>query len=110
MLWGPPRSTLTDTLFPFTTLFRSDPRLPGLSGLLVTADVLAAAGGTGDRHGRAIPGPGSWNHGVRSRPRGRRRAAKALQRDRRRRQGTAYSSPTPPAHVDRKSARLNSSH
>src|SRR3546814_11908011 len=38
----PPRSTLTDTLFPYTTLFRSSP------------------GGAADRHarGQAQPGPG----------------------------------------------------
>src|SRR3546814_4788860 len=39
MILRPPRSTRTDTLFPYTTLFRSDyhsiaalPRLPGLAG------------------------------------------------------------------------------
>src|SRR3546814_2937152 len=31
MIWRPPRSTRTDTLFPYTTLFRSGPdaKLPG---------------------------------------------------------------------------------
>src|SRR3546814_9104049 len=35
MLWRPPRSTLTDTLFPYTTLFRS---LVGRTALLVDDD------------------------------------------------------------------------
>src|SRR3546814_9554569 len=30
MIRRPPRSTRTDTLFPYTTLFRSDPRNPSL--------------------------------------------------------------------------------
>src|SRR3546814_3687560 len=30
MIRRPPRSTRTDTLFPYTTLFRSSPPLPGL--------------------------------------------------------------------------------
>src|SRR3546814_4401379 len=29
MIRRPPRSTRTDTLFPYTTLFRSQPRVPG---------------------------------------------------------------------------------
>src|SRR3546814_13702123 len=38
MIRRPPRSTRTDTLFPYTTLFRSDP--PGFQDgdLLITAD------------------------------------------------------------------------
>src|SRR3546814_12497626 len=32
MIRRPPRSTRTDTLFPYTTLFRSGQRLPGLAG------------------------------------------------------------------------------
>src|SRR3546814_8408304 len=32
MIRRPPRSTLTDTLFPYTTLFRSDHRAHGSSG------------------------------------------------------------------------------
>src|SRR3546814_1016397 len=32
MIRRPPRSTRTDTLFPYTTLFRSGPRLPGVRG------------------------------------------------------------------------------
>src|SRR3546814_19078300 len=42
MIRRPPRSTRTDTLFPYTTLFRSngyteDDRLPALSGRLMPA-------------------------------------------------------------------------
>src|SRR3546814_19718636 len=39
MIRRPPRSTRTDTLFPYTTLFRS------LSGVLVAAGALLGAGG-----------------------------------------------------------------
>src|SRR3546814_3241920 len=37
MIRRPPRSTRTDTLFPYTTLFRSDPRIAGqhLAGIIV---------------------------------------------------------------------------
>src|SRR3546814_6902547 len=34
MIRRPPRSTRTDTLFPYTTLFRSKPKLGGLAGKL----------------------------------------------------------------------------
>src|SRR3546814_7044567 len=33
MIRRPPRSTRTDTLFPYTTLFRSGARLPGIAGV-----------------------------------------------------------------------------
>src|SRR3546814_6862619 len=46
MIRRPPRSTRTDTLFPYTTLFRSHP--PRSSGDAVTGDKpLAITGGTG---------------------------------------------------------------
>src|SRR3546814_9235009 len=35
MIRRPPRSTRTDTLFPYTTPFRSDWRMPGIDGLEV---------------------------------------------------------------------------
>src|SRR3546814_3931243 len=35
MIRRPPRSTRTDTLFPYTTLFRSTPSLPPMNGYLV---------------------------------------------------------------------------
>src|SRR3546814_10118796 len=34
MILRPPKSTRTDTLFPYTTLFRSKPKLGGLAGKL----------------------------------------------------------------------------
>src|SRR3546814_3143471 len=34
MIRRPPRSTRTDTLFPYTTLFRSHDLLPGTSGII----------------------------------------------------------------------------
>src|SRR3546814_11958873 len=54
----PPRSTRTDTLFPYTTLFRSDGRVaaawPGCPWLATagTGDVLAGACGAMLAHGR----------------------------------------------------------
>src|SRR3546814_3433810 len=44
MIRRPPRSTRTDTLFPYTTLFRSDPQVPavdpqGVVGLVANLDV-----------------------------------------------------------------------
>src|SRR3546814_2063184 len=38
MIRRPPRSTRTDTLFPYTTLFRSDPRLRVISKPVETFD------------------------------------------------------------------------
>src|SRR3546814_2341450 len=45
MIRRPPRSTRTDTLFPYTTLFRSN----GRAGLAATGDQMSAIGG-----GRAL--------------------------------------------------------
>src|SRR3546814_6229433 len=74
MILRPPRSTRTDTLFPYTTLFRSDyhsiaalPRLPGLAGSSrhVFSPAIANAGfppGTRvglERQG-AVPNLASW--------------------------------------------------
>src|SRR3546814_10094315 len=50
MILRPPRSTRTDTLFPYTTLFRSPP-------LLVAAERVAATVEQGV-HGRRRVGPG----------------------------------------------------
>src|SRR3546814_12015999 len=49
MIRRPPRSTLTDTLFPYTTLFRSDRERGGHAG----GDHLRAAGAC---HGRLLAG------------------------------------------------------
>src|SRR3546814_2523379 len=61
MIRRPPRSTRTDTLFPYTTLFRSG---PGLGQELLLARRLCEAGagfvtlnnGYWDHHGGIIPG------------------------------------------------------
>src|SRR3546814_7299082 len=58
MIRRPPRSTLTDTLFPYTTLFRSLHRLfhfcHGGMGLVVCAQI--TPGPLSDRHPRARRG------------------------------------------------------
>src|SRR3546814_10169736 len=69
MIRRPPRSTRTDTLFPYTTLFRSDGRLrrrsagpAGLSTVLhVPGD--AAGGGLGPAPQALEPGAGRPLHG-----------------------------------------------
>src|SRR3546814_9212855 len=48
MIRRPPRSTRTDTLFPYTTLFRSRGRAPG--GHLAAASDRARRGRDGDPH------------------------------------------------------------
>src|SRR3546814_14932659 len=54
MIRRPPRSTRTDTLFPYTTLFRSASRLPGVSSTLALARRALAEGTTLDALTRAI--------------------------------------------------------
>src|SRR3546814_6243688 len=59
MIRRPPRSTRTDTLFPYTTLFRSLVRLGTLAAVMAVLDVLlrvvprATTGGHRDRHEQA---------------------------------------------------------
>src|SRR3546814_20354410 len=50
MIRRPPRSTRTDTLFPYTTLFRSAQRLPRAVGLAPQERVFAAARGAVEEH------------------------------------------------------------
>src|SRR3546814_17198216 len=51
MIRRPPRSTRTDTLFPYTTLFRSPrPRRPNRCGRLTARALLPDAGRMGDRY------------------------------------------------------------
>src|SRR3546814_5522519 len=45
MIRRPPRSTRTDTLFPYTTLFRSVEKIQGPKGTQVRLDVIPAAMG-----------------------------------------------------------------
>src|SRR3546814_16763818 len=47
MIRRPPRSTRTDTLFPYTTLFRSPETLPEADGPLTTSVFGVGAGATG---------------------------------------------------------------
>src|SRR3546814_11816092 len=50
MIRRPPRSTRTDTLFPYTTLFRSDDQPPVLQGVLDALDpAMAEQRALGDR-------------------------------------------------------------
>src|SRR3546814_8662047 len=56
MIRRPPRSTRTDTLFPYTTLFRSEDDIPNMILLLLAAEALSvpfvASGGMAD--GRSL--------------------------------------------------------
>src|SRR3546814_6593582 len=64
MIRRPPRSTRTDTLFPYTTLFRSVAVLPHERGggrehrRGRTGDGADGAGGAGAEHDRELPGRG----------------------------------------------------
>src|SRR3546814_18550037 len=56
MIRRPPRSTRTDTLFPYTTLFRSEPaqrRLPPEDRLLPSHSLASAGGAAGSAHAPA---------------------------------------------------------
>src|SRR3546814_18135914 len=48
MIRRPPRSTRTDTLFPYTTLFRSKVILPAIGPALLTGFAMAFARGVGE--------------------------------------------------------------
>src|SRR3546814_16170219 len=83
MIIRPPRSTRTDTLFPYTTLFRS----PNLLGYFRTFE--QASGGTRWGYHKPIMiagGLGSIDDRL------------------------THKDPIPPGALDRKSTRLNSSH
>src|SRR3546814_1398207 len=53
MIRRPPRSTRTDTLFPYTTLFRSRREWPYPAGLVCAAGGKAGHGPGGYRHARS---------------------------------------------------------
>src|SRR3546814_10263283 len=82
MIRRPPRSTRTDTLFPYTTLFRSRRRVAGARArrCAVVRDVFDPAGGK-RRAGRRLPRPHARRRGRAAgralRPRVRRRPATA---------------------------------
>src|SRR3546814_8575064 len=102
MIRRPPRSTRTDTLFPYTTLFRSI-ACAGVVGTMLAAVIEVAASKGAKRRGFIVQAPSvrGWESQARRRghreiPPSRRppRAGHARQERRR----------------DRKSTRLNSSH
>src|SRR3546814_12344469 len=97
MIRRPPRSTRTDTLFPYTTLFRSD------------GDTAADPAGAvdGDRRADAGEGPGRpGRHGPRAAAAGQGAAAVRRGAGRTRR----AEDPDHPRLRDRKSTSLTSSH
>src|SRR3546814_19800722 len=97
MIRRPPRSTRTDTLFPYTTLFRSRRDAPAVAGIAQFAGQVEAVGDVETE--RAI-----GRIAFEMQPRGRdiaRRRIGERRRARRRHREIA---------VDRKSTRLNSSH
>src|SRR3546814_11287681 len=97
MIRRPPRSTRTDTLFPYTTLFRSQQFGPEIG---IIARRIAAREDMAERMGKAVPFR-RMDHGHRLahlvqhgvHPRAPRRVVVAVEQQ-----------------VDRKSTRLNSSH
>src|SRR3546814_1344922 len=65
MIRRPPRSTRTDTLFPYTTLFRSQPGRPGRNSHCRRAAAPTRAGSrAADRHNAAARGDDRclWRH------------------------------------------------
>src|SRR3546814_14829995 len=112
MIRRPPRSTRTDTLFPYTTLFRSNARVRmKLARLAVTgrghgaADVGAAVDAAGGYRPAAPPLNGTAWPGRMTAARVQKAALMAESGDVRRSHGPRRR-PSP----DRKSTRLNSSH
>src|SRR3546814_8729577 len=112
MIRRPPRSTRTDTLFPYTTLFRS------AGGGLLAAMPAVRAGARGGHRG-AVAGGGLRAHATRRGRPGQRGAMRSGSPHSTVRPGTPaapegfkFRSLTPPAGLprDRKSTRLNSSH
>src|SRR3546814_14207341 len=107
MIRRPPRSTRTDTLFPYTTLFRS-PRNRRIRDHLAGGDVVAAAVGQAGERDRG--GGRRASISDRTDPSGRRRADRPAGRGV---QGAAAVGPDRRGAArigDRKSTRLNSSH
>src|SRR3546814_12088388 len=98
MIRRPPRSTRTDTLFPYTTLFRSDYRWTGVVG--ITRDNFPHIGAIGERVFYAI---GYGGRGVAL----THLLGKYLAR---RITGDTSSLGAMTEGADRKSTRLNSSH
>src|SRR3546814_10792150 len=116
MLRRPPRATRTDTLFPYTTLFRSLYRLPGIGGMERSLAVLGAVNPVGEipasQH-RDRPLDHAHVHVLEN---ASQRPAIAAAKIRKDRDGRARRIPPADrailrqAREDRKSTRLNSSH
>src|SRR3546814_2303539 len=95
----PPRSTRTDTLFPYTTIFRSRLQIRQMPGLTIGIVALHAISRPGDHAGRRAVG------------RARIAALEAVRGgDRNGRPADAGAAALAVGHADRKSTRLNSSH
>src|SRR3546814_1828807 len=71
MIRRPPRSTRTDTLLPYTTLFRSSPPLV-IAGSVPSLAADPATGRAGVRATMVAPSPRRFKGGTRSRPPARR--------------------------------------
>src|SRR3546814_5193333 len=56
MIRRPPRSTRTDTLFPYTTLFRSSGKMQDVGHQIIDGDLLRIAKVDGPRLRSAMPG------------------------------------------------------
>src|SRR3546814_1415031 len=112
MLRGPPRSTRTDTLFPYTTLFRSPSSLTlrengvhhALQPLRLEQNLRLSAqfgGKAAFDHPGAEAAPGGWRH----------RGSATLHPLHPQTNLAVYPHHIPAdMHLDRKSTRLNSSH
>src|SRR3546814_141131 len=66
MIRRPPRSTRTDTLFPYTTLFRSVERLRKSGAIIMGTNSMLGAGGGGALAGEGIFKPFNWEAEARS--------------------------------------------
>src|SRR3546814_3318566 len=118
MIRRPPRSTRTDTLFPYTTLFRSSlvSTFKGLPHRLHVADalegVVGAAAGQLDQMRHQVALDVLWVHEVGHAELGRKLLAGRVQVDADDHVGSDHAGALHhvEADADRKSTRLNSSH
>src|SRR3546814_14032019 len=102
MIRQPPRSTRTDTLFPYTTLFRSFALAEAPLDLSRGTGMGQNIGGQGIGPGPALPGPGSETVALPDAPVGEAPPPSEPPEQR--------VAAVPEGQGDRKSTRLNSSH